>query len=110
MRKFLIGLIVLIALAAGAFWYFSTPDISRAALEAKYGTPPSQFIVLPDGARAHVRDEGAKTAPVLVLVHGSNASLFTWDPWVARLKNSFRIVRMDMPGHGLTGSGPNHHY
>jgi pimeloyl-ACP methyl ester carboxylesterase len=47
---------------------------------------------------------------VLVLVHGSNASLFTWEPWVARLHNDFRIVTMDMPGHGLTGAVPNQDY
>jgi hypothetical protein len=83
MRNFLIGIVVLIALVAGALWYFSTPDIARSVLEAKYATPPSQFIMLPDGARAHVRDRGPKDAPVLVLVHGSNASLFTWEPWAS---------------------------
>jgi pimeloyl-ACP methyl ester carboxylesterase len=104
------GIVIVLALLAGAFWYFSEPDISRATLEAKYGTPPSQFIMLPDGARAHVRDQGLKAGPVLVLVHGSNASLFTWEPWVQRLGNSFRIVSMDMPGHGLTGAVPNNDY
>jgi pimeloyl-ACP methyl ester carboxylesterase len=104
------GIVIVLALLAGAFWYFSEPDISRATLEAKYGTPPSRFILLPDGGRAHIRDQGLKTGPVLVLVHGSNASLFTWEPWVQRLGNSFRIVSMDMPGHGLTGAVPNNDY
>src|SRR5665213_45071 len=104
------GIVIVLVLLAGAFWYFSEPDISRATLEAKYGTPPSQFVMLPDGARAHVRDQGLKSDPVLVLVHGSNASLFTWEPWVQRLGNSFRIVSMDMPGHGLTGAVPNNDY
>jgi pimeloyl-ACP methyl ester carboxylesterase len=110
MRNFLIGIVVPIALVAGALWYFSTPDIARSVLEAKYATPPSQFIMLPDGARAHVRDRGPKDAPVLVLVHGSNASLFTWEPWASRLDNTFRVVSLDMPGHGLTGAVPNHDY
>ena len=110
MRKFLIGLIILIAFVAGGLWAASTPDISRGALEAKYATPPSEFINLPDGARAHVRDRGPKDAPVLVLVHGSNASLFTWEPWASRLDNTFRVVTLDMPGHGLTGAVPNRDY
>jgi len=110
MGRLLGSLIVIIALIAGAVWYFGDPDIPRSVLEAKYGTPPSQFIMLPDGARAHVRDQGLKTGPVLVLVHGSNASLFTWEPWVQRLGNSFRIVTMDLPGHGLTGAVPNNDY
>ena len=89
MRKFLIGLAVVIAGLAGAFWYFSTPSIPRAVLEAKYATPPSQFVMLPDGARAHYRDRGPRDAPVLLLIHGSNASLFTWEPWTTRLDNTF---------------------
>lgn len=110
MRKLLIGLVVLVAVIVGAVWAFSVPDIPRADLEAKYAKAPSQFIVLPDGARAHVRDQGPKTAPVLVLVHGSNASLFTWVPWVNRLDKDFRVVTLDMPGHGLTGAVPNGDY
>jgi pimeloyl-ACP methyl ester carboxylesterase len=110
MGRFLIGVVIGLAILAGAFWFFSDPDIPRATLEAKYATPPSQFILLPDGARAHVRDQGNKNGPVLVLVHGSNASLFTWEPWVARLGGDFRIVTMDMPGHGLTGAVPDHDY
>ena len=77
MRKFLIGLLVLIALGAGAFWYLSTPDIPRATLEAKYASPLSHFVVLGDGARAHYRERGPVNAPTLVLLHGSNASLLT---------------------------------
>lgn len=110
MRSFLIGAAVLVALAAGILWLSATPDIPRSALEAKYATPPSQFIDLPDGARAHVRDRGPRTAPVLVLVHGSNASLFTWEPWAKRLDNVFRVVSLDMPGHGLTGAVPDRDY
>ena len=110
MRRFLVGLLVLIALAAGAIWFFSVPDIPRGALEAKYAKPPSQFVMLPDGARAHIRDQGPRDAPVLVLVHGSNASLLTWVPWVNRLDKNFRVVTLDLPGHGLTGAVPNEDY
>ncbi len=110
MRKFLIGLLVVIAALAGAFWYFSTPSIPRAVLEAKYATGASQFVVLPDGARAHFRDQGPRDAAVLLLIHGSNSSLLTWEPWVKRLDDTFRVVTVDMPGHGLTGAVPNGDY
>jgi hypothetical protein len=77
MRIFLGVLVIVAALLVGTFFYLSVPDIPRSVLEAKYATPPSQFLTLADGARAHYRDQGPKNAPVLVLVHGSNASLFT---------------------------------
>jgi pimeloyl-ACP methyl ester carboxylesterase len=109
MRKVLIagGFLLLLA---GAFWYLSQPDIPRAILEAKYAVPPSQFLTLADGTRAHVREHGPRDALALVLIHGSNASLFTWEPWVKRLSDRFRIITMDLPGHGLTGAVPGGDY
>jgi pimeloyl-ACP methyl ester carboxylesterase len=65
---------------------------------------------LEDGARVHLRDRGPRTAPALVLIHGSNASLFTWEPWVRRLDDNFRIITLDMQGHGLTGAVPARDY
>ena len=110
MRVFLISAVAVLAALAGAFFYFSDPDIPRATLEKKYATPPSQFVQLTDGARAHVRDRGPRNAPVLVLIHGNQLSLFTWEPWASRLDDTFRVVTMDMPGHGLTGAVPSGDY
>lgn len=110
MRKVLIFLVVVAALLAGAFYAFSEPDIPRGVLETKYGATAGDFITLPDGARAHVKDQGNRTGPVLVLIHGSNASYLTWEPWAKRLGDTYRIVAIDMPGHGLTGAVPSHDY
>lgn len=111
MKKFLGGAFTLIALAlviiAVSFVRF---DISRDELAQQYANEASQFLMLPDGGTAHVRDEGNKNGPALVLVHGSNASLHTWEPWVARLGDRFRIITLDMPGHGLTGAVPSGDY
>src|SRR5437588_7862 len=110
MRKFLMDGGVLFLLLAGAFLYVSEPDIPRATLEAKYASMPSQFVTLADGTRAHVRDRGPRDARCLVLIHGSNASLFTWEPWARRLSDTFRVVTVDLPAHGLTGAVPNRDY
>jgi pimeloyl-ACP methyl ester carboxylesterase len=109
MKKFVIGGGFLLLLP-GAFWYVCQPDIPRAILEAKYAGAPSQFVSLPDGTRAHIRDRGPREALALVLIHGSNASLYTWEPWAKRLSDTFRIVTVDLPGHGLTGAVPNRDY
>ncbi|MBX3506122.1 MAG: alpha/beta hydrolase [Parvibaculum sp.] len=85
-------------------------DVPREQLVGKYAGGASQFATLPSGASAHIRDEGNPSGPVLVLVHGSNASLHTWEPWVAELGGSYRIVSMDLPGHGLTGRVPDDDY
>jgi len=110
MRNFLIGLAVLVALIAGALWYFSTPDIPRAALETKYASPETHFVALADGTRADYRERGSPNAPTLLLLHGSNASLLTWESWSKRLSDSFHVVSVDLPGHGLTGAVPSGDY
>ena len=103
-------LVVVAALIAGGFWAASTPDIPRGVLEAKYHAPSSEFVMLPDGARAHFRARGASNAPVLLLLHGSNASFLTWEPWSKALSDKFHVVAVDLPGHGLTGAVPNGDY
>lgn len=92
-----------------AFLVMRTPDTDRAAMVAKYGGTTSQFVTLADGTRIHVRDTGGNRPP-LVLLHGSNASLHTWEPLVRELSGDYRIIRLDLPGHGLTGANAARSY
>ncbi len=111
MRKFLIrSVAVLLVLLVAAFLFFRTPDTDVAAMRSKYGAPPSQFLALGNGLTVHVRDEGPRDAPVIVLLHGSNADLHTWDAWTEALKDKYRVVRFDQIGHGLTGPEPSGDY
>jgi pimeloyl-ACP methyl ester carboxylesterase len=103
-------LLVLIALLAVAFAVLRTPDTDPAAMRAKYGTAPSQFVDLGGGLTVHLRDEGPRDAPVIVLLHGSNADLHTWEPWAAVLRDEYRVIRYDTIGHGLTGAAPGKDY
>ncbi len=104
------GLFALLAVLVIAFLIFRTPDTDPAEMRAKYGGPPSQFVTIGDGVSVHLRDEGPKDAPAIVLLHGSNADLHTWEPWVAALKDRYRVIRFDQVGHGLTGPDPQHDY
>lgn len=103
MKRLLKILAVLLGLLAIAFVLLRTPDTDAEAMRAKYGSEPSQFVTLENGQTVHLRDEGAKDAPALVLLHGSNADLHTWQPWVDALKDEYRVIRFDQIGHGLTG-------
>jgi pimeloyl-ACP methyl ester carboxylesterase len=97
-------LVVLFALGAlsGVFLWAWTPDLPRDHLVKRYGQPPSAFIDV-GGTRVHVRDEGKPDAMPLVLIHGSLGSLHMWDGWIARLSDRYRLISVDLPGHGLTG-------
>jgi pimeloyl-ACP methyl ester carboxylesterase len=102
--KWLFGGLAMLLAAALIIGY--TPDTDPAAMRAKYGSGSAQFITLAPGLTVHVRDQGVRDGQALVLIHGSNASLHTWEPWVARLQDRYRIVTLDLPGHGLTGKDP----
>lgn len=93
-----------------AFLLLRTPDTDPAAMQAKYGAPPSQMVKLANGMSVHLRDEGPRDAPAIVLLHGSNADLHTWQDWAEGLRGQFRVVRFDQRGHGLTGPAPDGNY
>lgn len=110
MRTLFKGLLVLVAVLVAAFLFFRTPDTDPAEMRAKYGGPPSQFVDLDNGLTVHVRDEGPRDAPAIILLHGSNADLHTWQEWVRLLGQDYRIIRFDQIGHGLTGPAPDGDY
>lgn len=82
-------------------------DLPLDQLEEKYAGPPSQFIEV-EGMNVHFRDQGSGYP--LVLLHGTAASLHTWEGWVTALSDTFRIIRPDLPAFGLTGPHPEHDY
>jgi pimeloyl-ACP methyl ester carboxylesterase len=62
-----------------------------------------RFVRLDDGDM-HVVEDGKPGAPVLLLIHGSAASTVCWDPVVPRLAGSYRVIRVDLLGHGKSSS------
>lgn len=55
------------------------------------------------GRHVNVRVDGPADGPVLLMVHGFSGSLQWFDAVVGRLRDRFRIVRVDLLGHGATG-------
>lgn len=104
----LLSLALLLVLAGiAASW---APDRSPTELAAKWATPPSQFIEL-QGMRVHLRDEGPRDDPLpIVLLHGTSASLHTWEGWARALRAERRVIRVDLPGFALTGPHPKDDY
>lgn len=101
------GLLIVVAVAFAAL---STSDTDKRTMIAKYSLDSSSVVDGPDGLRVHYTDQGCRTCPALVLVHGSNASLHTFIPIIELLEDRFRIIAYDQPGHGLTGPHPRDDY
>jgi pimeloyl-ACP methyl ester carboxylesterase len=97
-----VGLLLLQALFVMMTW---APDQSVASLKGRWasGASGSRFVDV-QGLSVHVRDEGLATdAEPIVLLHSTGASLHTWDGWAAELSQTRRVIRLDLPGFGLTG-------
>ncbi len=89
---------------------YGKKDIDPEILISRYANSESKFMNLM-GMRVHYRDEGNRSDSVpLVLLHGTSASLLTWDSTVLLLGTSHRIIRFDLPGYGLTGPNPTGDY
>ncbi len=103
-------LLAVVLLAAGGLATSWAPDRDVESLKARWASAPSQFVDIM-GMSVHVRDEGPRDdAEPIVLLHGTSASLHTWDGWTDALKGQHRVIRMDLPGFGLTGPMPDGNY
>lgn len=80
------------------------PYLTVGQLRAKYADKQSRYLKV-GGLAIHYKDEGPRGAPVLLMVHGSESSLRTWDRIAAVLKGRYRVVRLDLPSYGLS-DGP----
>lgn len=94
---------VLLLLTALALALSRAPERPVESLVARWAPPPSQFIEM-KGQLVHLRDVGPRGDPEpIVLVHGTSASLHTWEGWARALAPQRRVVTFDLPAFGLTG-------
>ncbi len=98
MKLLLLSLVFLLAIAA----FLYTPDKSLFDLETRYLRAPSAMVDLL-GTPLRIREEGPRDAPAVILLHGFGSSLESFDAWAKALATSNRVIRIDLPGHGLSG-------
>ncbi|MBA6329420.1 alpha/beta hydrolase [Colwellia sp. MB02u-6] len=104
--------LLLIAIVSFAIYLYANkaPDRSVAELSERWAPEPSKFLNIA-GMNIHLRDEGPiSDKEPIVLIHGTSASLHTWDGWVEVLKEQRRVIRFDLPAFGLTGPDPQNNY
>lgn len=101
-------LIVVVAIAAvlGTMrlgWW----NPSYESVKAAQAAPPSEFMKV-GTANLHIRDEGPRDGPVVIMLHSSMTNLREWDVWAAALTDKYRVIRFDWPPYGLsTDSAPS---
>lgn len=104
-KRWVYGLVVALLVLGGALAWSWASDRSVESLKGRWAPAGSTSqMVDVRGMQVHVRDEGpANELTPIVLLHGTGASLHTWDGWAAELSKTRRVIRMDLPGFGLTG-------
>ena len=85
------GILLVVISLLGSCSPMSATEVPREAIDNSY---------VHDGVRIHFRDRGAGSA--IVLIHGFGASLDTWRYLEDGLKNEYRVVSLDLKGHGYS--------
>jgi pimeloyl-ACP methyl ester carboxylesterase len=100
MKKALLIIFVIVLLLPAAI-IFLRPDkiLAKDEIKSKYAGEHSHFINW-RGAEIHYEDEG-NGFPV-IMIHGYGGSYRNFDKIAALLKDDFRVIRVDLPGFGLS--------
>lgn len=61
--------------------------------------PRTHFIAI-NGLRLHYLEWGAVAAPPILLLHGGSAHAHWWDAFAASVADSYRVLAIDLRGHG----------
>jgi pimeloyl-ACP methyl ester carboxylesterase len=108
LSRFQKALLIFVFFLLGLAYLLYTPDIPVETLKSKYTYDNSQFIEVMD-MDVHYRING-QGPTTLLLVHGTAASLHTWEDWTKELEKEFQVISLDIPAYGLTGPHPERSY
>ncbi|MGH7771712.1 MAG: alpha/beta fold hydrolase, partial [Candidatus Binatia bacterium] len=78
------------------------------SVEKELFTSPTRDTYEHDGIRIHFKDLGI--GRTIVFIHGFGASLDSWRFMVESLKNEYRLVLLDLKGHGYSDKPPDSRY
>ncbi len=82
-------------------YYLSYSELSAYAFES---------LDIGNGLRINYRVQGNLKGKDILFIHGGGDSQGTWDRLANSLKDKYRIITFDLPGHGLTDPLPGNDY
>ena len=93
LKKIILLIVVVFGiLMGGLIILFGYQDLPLETLKETYANTESQFMAL-EGMEVHYRDEGPKTDSIpIVLIHGTGASLHTFNNWATSLSKYRRVL------------------
>ena len=105
-RNLLLAKVLLLVLVASAPLpgfadEFADQRLSLESLRQKYGDAEGLIAEI-GGVEVYFKDQGE--GPAILMIHGSRSTLRTWDRITPELVDRYRVIRYDLPPHGLSGS------
>ena len=85
------------------------PEAPQDITQSPYFSGNDQVVDL-NGQTIRYRETGPDDAQAIVFLHGFTDSLNTWEAVADALDEDFRVLRPDLPGHGLSGASPDEDY
>jgi pimeloyl-ACP methyl ester carboxylesterase len=79
----------------------------RAILLSAMSLPLLAGSAVLDGAKIHYAAAG-RGPRTIVLIHGWTCDHTFWDAQVEALKGRYRVIALDLPGHGRSGPAPDY--
>lgn len=108
MKKLIRAIVLVFVVLLIAFFTVQKKSTPFETLKLKYANADSKFVELED-MQVHYRIQGE--GKPIVLIHGTGSCLQTWDGWTDSLiQHNFKVIRLDMPGFGLTGPRKDNDY
>ena len=74
--------------------------LTLETLRQAYSDPDGQVMEI-GGVEVYYKDQGE--GPAILMIHGSRSTLRTWDRIAPELVDRYRVIRYDLPPHGLSG-------
>jgi pimeloyl-ACP methyl ester carboxylesterase len=99
LKKILLTTLVLLAVLVFLIYLRPNHIISKSEAKAIAVQPSSKFTTWKDN-EIHYTDEGE--GPVVLMIHGFGGSFYNFQAISQQLKDSFRVIRVDVPGSGLS--------
>lgn len=100
-RATFLTLLVLLAIVLTLFWFARPYDVDFDEARSKIPHAEYSHFANLGQVRIHYQEKG--TGVPLLLIHGFSSSTFSWKDIFEQLSNSFRVIAVDLKGHGFSG-------
>ncbi|WAJ35798.1 alpha/beta fold hydrolase [Pseudomonas sp. GOM7] len=100
MKKCLLGLVLLLALAATTLYLFPATQLASLRLIEQYRAGMSHERTRVGDLNIHYYQGGPAEGEVVVLIHGFAADKDNWLRFSRYLTDRYRVIALDLPGFG----------